>query len=74
MATMQFPRIDRLLPRLSLPDTVLAETVAEAYADAQKPSRTLLDCSYNLHTTDDWRTREQRTLYRVSFRAFREKT
>jgi hypothetical protein len=71
---MQFPRITSLLPHLSLPDTVLAETIAEARADARKPGATLLDCHYNLHTPDDWFTREQRVLYRVSFRVFREKT
>jgi hypothetical protein len=71
---MQLPRINSLLPRLSLPDPVLAETIAEARADARKPSRTLLDCPYNIHAPDDRLTREQRTLWRVSFRVFREKT
>jgi hypothetical protein len=71
---MQFLQIDRLLPHLSLQGSAQAAIVAEAYADARKPSRTLLDCPYNLHAPDDRLTREERTLYRVSFRVFREKT
>jgi hypothetical protein len=69
---MHFPRIISLLPNLSLPHPMQAEIIAEASAHALNPQKTLLDCPYNLHTPDDWFTREQRTLWRVSVRAFRK--
>jgi hypothetical protein len=73
MASMLPPRITDFLPCLDLPDTVIGDVIEDARTTARDPSADLLDCPYNWCAPKDRRWRACRVLWRVIFRAERER-